>query len=458
MHRRGNEVQPWGLVGVSIVILLLAIGVVGVVAVLENERVKDTAERAIAFDVEIEDNGDDLRVAVLNMRHYHRNIAFGGFTPQAIDEFDNAYAELLEEIDELEEIGVGGLDITQPDELRAMADLYYREFRPWIPQFTSQPTEFNAASAEGLRRIQELDAAAEEIDDLGEDLTEVSLSRVQSASARARIVLISLMSGVALVGIALAVTAGRVLDRFRTANAQEQAAAQQLAEALRAKTDFIADASHELRTPLTLIRGNAEIGLATPGEPEDKQAFDEIMRQSTRMSRLVDDLLLLAQSDAGTIPMEREYVPVGWLLQRIGPSAEAMTRHNDRCLELDMQATGHLFADPQRIEQIISIAVDNACKYAPEETCVEVTARSDDGFLTFEVIDFGPGVPPDELPRILERFYQVGERRARKKGGSGLGLAIAKSITEAHDGTIAVDNHPRGGARVTIRLPLADEP
>ena len=121
--RRISNSGPWGPVGASIVILLIAIGLVGAVAVLENERVRDTAERAIAFDVEIEDNGDDLRVAVLNLRHYHRNIVFSGPNDQAIREFDTAYAELLVEIDELEAIGIADVDIPQPAFLRERAGL-----------------------------------------------------------------------------------------------------------------------------------------------------------------------------------------------------------------------------------------------------------------------------------------------------------------------------------------------
>jgi signal transduction histidine kinase len=81
----------------------------------------------------------------------------------------------------------------------------------------------------------------------------------------------------------------------------------------------------------------------------------------------------------------------------------------------------------------------------------------DAGAVKFEVIDHGAGIPPDDLPMVFERFYQVGERRARRKGGSGLGLAIAKSIVEAHSGTIGIDSSPGEGTKVTIRLPLADE-
>ena len=452
---RGRKTRPWGLVGLAIIVLLVMIGTVGVVGVLENEQVKDAAERGIRFDVAIEDAGDDLRVAVLDLRHYHRNIVFRGPTTTAITQFDAAYAALLQQIDRLAELGVENLDVPQPDEIRAMAQQYHDDFRPRIVLFTSDPIAFNAASDAGLLRIAELELAAQEIDQVGERLTGRSLRRVEDAAQRERILLISLLAAAAVVGVAVVVAAGRVLDRLREANAQQHEATRRLAAALQTQSDFIADASHELRTPLTLIRGNAEIELATADGPDHQQALGEILTEATRMSRLVDDLLFLARSDAGVPPIEREYVPVGWLLERIGPSADVMTRHYGRCLTLELDGDGYLEIDPRRIEQVVSIAVDNASKFAPADTCVRIKSVTRDGYLTIDVIDNGPGIPAKDLPLIFERFYQAGRGRTRKRGGSGLGLAIAKSIVGAHGGAIAIDSAPGRGTRLTIRLPLS---
>lgn len=457
MESRTRDARPWGLVGAAIVILLIAIVAVGTVGVIQNERVKDTAEHAIAFDVEIEDNGDDLQVAVLDLRHYHRNIVFSGVTDQALDEFDAAYGRLLEEIDELEEIGIGELDIPQPAYLRELAALYYDEFQPQIVLFLTDPIAFNRASTTGLERIAELERASEEIDDLGEELTERSLARVRSATARERLVLLSMLSAVALVGIALAIAAGRVVERLRMANVQEHESARRLAAALQSQSDFIADASHELRTPLTLIRGNAEIELAAEPDPDSRQALSEILAESTRMSRLVEDLLFLARSDAGVPPIEREYVPVRWLLSRLSGPAEAMARHRGVCTTLNLTGDGHVEVDAGRIEQAVLILVDNASKFSPDDACVSVQSGADGEFLTISVEDAGPGIPAEELPMIFERFYQVGTRRTRREGGSGLGLPIAKSIVEAHDGTIGIESNAGTGTRVTIRLPLSRE-
>jgi signal transduction histidine kinase len=451
---RPDDARPWGFVGASIVVLLVVIGLAGIVGVVANERVKDAAERGIRYDVEIEDTGDDLRVAVLELRHRHRNIVFGGPSESAIGAFDAAYVDLFEEIADLEAIGVEGLDIAQPNELRAMAQAYHDEFRPRIALFTSDPIGFQAASAEGLVQIEEMELATEEIDDLGEQLTAQLLNQIGDEAIVERVTLISLLAAVALVGVALAVAAGRVVDRLRIANAQEQAATQRLAAALRTKSDFIADASHELRTPLTLVRGNAETGLSVAEGEEQRQILGEIVDEAARMSRIVEDLLFLAQSEAGALSMEREYLPSRLLVTRVATQAEARARHHDRCLTCDVEVDGHVEVDPERIQQVVLILMDNVARHTPEGPCAELSARTAGGELRLEVADAGPGIPPDEIPLLFERFYQAGDRRARKRGGSGLGLAIAKMIVEAHGGTIGIASEVGRGSRVTVRLPL----
>ena len=133
--------------------------------------------------------------------------------------------------------------------MRGLAGRYYDDFRAAIPSAANDPQAFALANDEGLRRLAELERAAEEIDEQGEILTETSLEEVDRETNLARFVLLALLGGVALVGATVAVTAGRILARIRDAYAREQAASQELAAALRTKNDFIADASHELRTP-----------------------------------------------------------------------------------------------------------------------------------------------------------------------------------------------------------------
>ena len=448
----------WGMISAAIGFLLLAIGVVGVVGIVANERVRSITEHAVEVDLEVEDEGDDLRAAVLELRHYHRNIFFGGPSEGARQDFAQAYDALLEEIDELERVNLAAYEVTQPAEIRRMAEAYDATFRAAIDLHASDREAFGRASDEGLRQLQEMQDAAEEIEGLGEQLATESLTRIEDENATERIVLIALVAGVVLVGVALAVAAARILARIRASYAREQAASQELARALRAKSDFIADASHELRTPLTVIRGNADIGVATPGEPLHREVLQEISTEAARMSRLVEDLLFLARSDFGAPPLEREYVPARWLVSRLGKPAEVLAQQRESCLTADLAAEGYLEVDPARVQQAVMILVDNAAKHSPPGACVALTTRTTSGELVIEVVDTGPGIPPDELLLIFDRFYQVGTRRTRKKGGTGLGLSIAKTIVEAHGGRIEVESRVNQGTTMTIRLPLCAAP
>ncbi len=457
LPERLKQPTPWWFAGLSILVLLLALGTVAIFGVAETTRLQNSSEQAIQYDVAVSGLGDDIRVAVLDLRHNHRNIVFSGPTDEVIAEFDETYQVLLDHIDQLEAIGVAELDVPQPDEIRALAATYHDAFRPSIVLFTSEPVAFNSASAIGLTRIDQLEGMALEIDDAGEQLTTASLGDVEDAAQRERTILIALLGGVALIGIVLSLLTGRVLHRLHAANAAEQAASRGLASSLRMKSAFIADASHELRTPLTLIRGNAEIGLTGPGDPAQTQALTEIHSEATRMTRLVNDLLFLARSDAGSPAIDPEYVPVQWLTNRLTKPAEAMARHHGANLTTSFAGTGHLRVDPERIEQAVLILVDNAARHSPDGESVHLACSTHDGQLEFLVQDRGPGIPPAEQPLIFERFYQVGESGARERGGAGLGLAIAKSIIEAHGGTIDLESEAGRGTTMRILLPLATE-
>jgi signal transduction histidine kinase len=450
--------RAWRIVAASIGALLLAIVVAGVLAINENNRVKDITERALSFDIEVEDEASDVQVAVLDLRHIHRNIVFRGTSESTIDDFDDAYMNLAEELGELESLGLSALGVTQPSRIRELAERYYADFRPAIARADDDPGAFQTASDIGLSRLAGMGEAANDIDNLGDQLADESLARVESATRTEQFILTGLIAGALLIGVTLAVSAGRVLARLRALYESEQQSRHQLARALQTKTDFIADASHELRTPLAVILGNAETALAEKDDRLHKSSLAAIAAEARRMGKLVDDLLFLARSDAGSPPLDKEYVPARWLGSRLVEPAEMLARQRAACLTPEIGGEGFLEVDPERIEQAILILIDNAARHSPPDRCVTLSSWVERERLAIEVADAGPGITPEELPLIFDRFYQIKNRRSRKKGGSGLGLSIARTIVAAHGGSITAESQLGQGTRMTIRLPMSPSP
>jgi PAS domain S-box-containing protein len=235
---------------------------------------------------------------------------------------------------------------------------------------------------------------------------------------------------------------------------ERKRAEEAFAELLRARTEFMTNVSHELRTPLTVVRGNAEVGLELGRECVHEEILEEIVRESSSMSRMVEDLLFLARSDSDSIPLDKEMVPVAWLLGKLARRAEALARKCGTTLQTTLGGEGRLGCDAQSIEQAVLVLVDNAAKYGMPGGSITLSSSTRQGELLIEVADRGPGIPPEELPRIFERFYR-GESLSEERG-SGLGLAIAKTIAEAHDGSVEAESRLGEGTRVSLHLPLAN--
>lgn len=435
--------------------LLVAIIVVGLAGLFLNQRVESVTEDALRYDVELEDHGDDLRVAVLDVRHYHRNLYFEAqgdpesLSRSGVDNFEGAYDLLLQEIDELEELGVRDPDAPQPDELREMARGYYEDFRPAVDLYDSEPGTFDSAVDEGLANLAELERAAQEVDRLGEELSAGSLNQVEQVTGTSQWLLIAAIAGLALAGAALAYAVVRSYTG-------QQEAATEFARLSEAKTDFIADISHELRTPLTVLRGNAELGLQIDREDVRQEVLEEMLSESDRMSRMVEDLLFLARSDSANIPLEEEIVEAEPLMQKLAGRAEILVHERGTTLVSSLEVEGHIRGDAGRLEQAVMVLVDNAAKHAPEGTRVYLSGGTKNRQLTILVEDEGPGIPEEKLHHIFERFYRVDKARSRKQGGAGLGLSIAKTIAEVHGGSIEAANRKGGGARMTLCIPLSD--
>lgn len=227
---------------------------------------------------------------------------------------------------------------------------------------------------------------------------------------------------------------------------------QAVAEAARAKTDFLAEVSHELRTPLTVIRGNAEVGLDLRRGCVHDEVLEEIVQEAATMSRMVEDLLFLARSDSSTPIFRPQTVPAEAFLAALARRAALVAQERGAALEADLSGGGQLRIDPVRVEQAVLALVDNAAKYGRER--VTLTSSTENGELCITVADDGPGIPEEHLPRVFDRFYRVDH--AHQQSGAGLGLSIAATIAETHGGRIEAENRPGEGTRMSLHLPLAE--
>jgi signal transduction histidine kinase len=246
---------------------------------------------------------------------------------------------------------------------------------------------------------------------------------------------------------ALGWLAFRVSRQMRGIYEAQQSATAQLTDSLSARNVFIADASHELRTPLTVLKGNAELSLVIDHKCEHDEILLEIVAESDRMTRLVENLLFLARSDGATIPLKVETFSAEVLGPGSDARAEMLVQEHGGEFIARLAGTGTVTADKGQIEQAVMILVDNAAKYSRAEGRVALRTFTANDQFVIEVEDNGPGIPPADLPHIFERFYRVDNARSRCLGGVGLGLSIATTIVEAHSGSLEVDNRVGEGTR-----------
>ena len=214
---------------------------------------------------------------------------------------------------------------------------------------------------------------------------------------------------------------------------------------------FVADASHELRTPLALLRTELDLALRRPRSREElESALRSAAEETQRLSRLADDLLLIARADQGPLPMRREVVAAGDLLADAATRFASSSSSLGRDLLVEPTAL-HVDADPLRVGQALVNLVDNALTYG--EGAVELAAEERDGLVELHVRDAGSGFPDDFRARAFDRFSRADE--ARSRGGSGLGLSIVELVARAHGGGAGLRNRPSGGADVWLSLPSA---
>ena len=239
---------------------------------------------------------------------------------------------------------------------------------------------------------------------------------------------------------ALAGTMNDLLLRLRGALARQRA--------------FVADASHELRTPFAVLHGELELA-GRPGRSREElsTAVASAAEEASRLTRITDDLLLLAKGDEEKLSLRLEDTDVTSLLARSAEHAAARATAAGVTCRVDAAAGLTAIVDAGRIRQAVDNLVDNALQFAPPGSQVVISAEIAGGSLVIDVRDSGPGFPPEFLPYAFERFRRPDQGRARSAGGAGLGLAIVQAITVAHGGRAVAGNRLEGGAAVRLELP-----
>lgn len=218
---------------------------------------------------------------------------------------------------------------------------------------------------------------------------------------------------------------------------------------------FTADAAHELRTPLTALKGGIEVALrSTRSADEYRDVLVSSLEEVDRLIRLAEDLLLYSRSTAG-LEVPRLPVDLEPIVLEVLDVGTRLAHPKSVIVKVGTMAPAGVLGEPLALRRALLNIVENAIKYAPEGGQVEVSLTRDDRAAIVNVDDTGPGVAPAEVDKIFQPFVRLDAARDRETGGAGLGLAITQAIVAAHGGTLGVDRAPIGGARFTIRLPLA---
>jgi len=226
------------------------------------------------------------------------------------------------------------------------------------------------------------------------------------------------------------------------------------AEAMR--RDFVANVSHEMRTPLTVMMGFLETVQTLELPPEQKAQYLEMMMdQGRRMKNLVEDLLTLANLEANTQPAPMNSISMSYLMSLIKNDAYALSQ-GKHSLNFDLKTPCNLLGEEREVLSAFSNLVSNAIRYTPNVGSVSATwSVNAAGEGEFSVTDTGPGISPEHIPRLTERFYRIDRSRSRETGGTGLGLAIVKHVANRHQANLVIESTPGRGSTFTLRFPPA---
>ena len=236
----------------------------------------------------------------------------------------------------------------------------------------------------------------------------------------------------------LAATMNRMLERLERAQNQQRR--------------LVSDASHELRSPITVIRQHAEVALAHPDRMPASDLATTVRAESMRLQLMVDDLLLLARADEGTLTLQPHPIDLDDL---VFDEAKRLRSLTDLHVDTAGVSGGRIDADPAAIRRVLRNLTDNAARHARGTVALRLAQTN--GQVVLDVDDDGPGIATDDRERVLDRFVRLDDARTRDAGGAGLGLAIAAELVAAHGGDIAIDASPAGGTRVRLRFSAADD-
>ncbi len=241
---------------------------------------------------------------------------------------------------------------------------------------------------------------------------------------------------------------GRLISTFNNMIGRLQSSFEQARQ-------FSIDASHELRTPLTIVRGEIELALRSrQSSDEYRQILSSTLEEILRMSSIIENLLMLAKGDIGDASLTFEDVSLAPIIKELHEDGEMLAKKKHIHVRLENVENVSVRGDTVRLRQMVLNLLDNAIKYTPAEGTVELSLLRENGSAKIVVKDNGIGIPPEEQPKIFDRFYRVDKGRSREMGGTGLGLSIAQWISESHGGKIVVQSEVNKGSVFTVILPI----